>query len=239
MNPPPGPGPKDRLSGATALSPQLVTPALGQAPGPRPPPVCPARHRGFPERRLDPNPAPRGKPCSRGDLTLPGPGVLGWAVGELAAASQPGASGPGPGPGRQWAPGLRWMGGQPPLPSWHLEGGAALGWWGPREGRGPLPGCARCHPQAAHRKGAPGGPFPAPPQPVPAPRPAELWPGPGPSSCGAWLSGTGKTCCAHTFPGPPVPSGWRPREKGALHAWRCTPRSLPPSDPHDGGGDAV
>lgn len=73
-----------------------------------------------------------------------------------------------------------WMGRQPHLPSWHLQGGAALGWWGPREGRGHLPGCARCHPQAAHRKGAPGALPCATPSPTPrVPSPAELclWPG--------------------------------------------------------------
>lgn len=116
----------------------------------------------------------------------------------LSAASEPGVPGTrGQRPGRQV--GLRtWPDGQAaPPPRWHLEGGAALGWWGPREGRGRLPGCTRCHPQAARRKGAPGGFPPRHPSPVPGfPSPAELWLWPG--SRQLRLSGTGKTRCAYT-----------------------------------------
>ena len=48
-------------------------------------------------------------------------------------------------------------GGSPALSPGAWRGEAALGWWALGRGRSHPPGAARCHPQAAHRKGAPGG----------------------------------------------------------------------------------
>lgn len=152
-----------------------------------------------------------------GSLTAPRASVPPCAAGMLTAASEPGVSGLRGRAGR-WAPGTnqararrpphRLMGGQPRLPAgtWreapHLGGGAP--------GRGDLPGRARCHPQAVHRRGAPAGFSLRHPQPhgrrsKPHRARALAW---VPAAVAPWLSATGRTCCAHTFRGPPVPVGW-------------------------------
>lgn len=153
-----------------------------------------------------------------GSLTAPRASVPPCAAGMLTAASEPGVSGLRGRAGR-WAPGTnqawgrrpphRLMGGQPRLPAgtWreapHLGGGAP--------GRGGA--TFRAVPGATHRLFTAEGPrglFPAPPQPhgrrsKPHRARALAW---VPAAVAAWLSATGRTCCAHTFRGPPVPVGW-------------------------------
>lgn len=224
MNPPPGPGPNQGQAqrGHVSLTPSgdpSPRPGHGTTPTAR----RTARHRGAPERMWDQNPAPPGKPAAAGDgAAAQGLGGLGWAMGcsqlphspELRARAR-----------QEWAPGPTLDGRAAPLSpagTWREElhlGGGAPGRGGPPSQPCQVPPTG-CSPQRG-----PGELFPAPPQLLPGvPSPAELWPGPGPSSCGAWLSGTGKTRCAHTFQGPPVPSGCGLRAKAPLHARRCTPR---------------
>lgn len=135
-----------------------------------------------------------------------------------------------------------WAAASSPAGTWRK--GAALGWWGPREGRCHPPGCARCHPQAAHHKGAPGG---FPPHPPPTPRKAfqALQ-----SSALAWvpvavaLLGSPRLlgplgsegCVVPTCLGPTCARRLRSGIAGApLRAQPCAPEySSPPSDPHNG-----
>lgn len=196
--------------------------------------------RDFQTGDLGVNPAPPRAGCvAAGNLTTPlGLGFLSSAVGVLTAASEPrvsGVRGQADQAGLVSMPSqLHWMSGQPHLPSWHLEGGAALGWWGPREGRGHLPSCARCHPQAAHRTGAPR----ALPTPPPAPRQAfqalqSSASGLGSSSCGSLALWDRKDMLCPRVQQPICAHRLGSETGHTLHARRCTPNYYsPPSNPH-------
>lgn len=111
-------------------------------------------------RRLDLNPAP---PCGHSSCTAsPGLRVLSCTVGMLTASSEPRVSGVRVGgQAGKWVPGMKrapvltppnhggW--GRQPRPLLLAPGGRKLHLGGGALGRG------RCHPHAAHRKGAPGG----------------------------------------------------------------------------------
>lgn len=108
------------------------------------------------------------------------------------------------GPGRQADPGREQAGsrhqapvrmpsplqrieqGAPPSPAGTCREGAALGWWGPREGVGPPSRLCQVPPTGCSPQRGPRG-FPLRhPSPMPGvPSPAELGSGLGPSSCGS------------------------------------------------------
>lgn len=115
-------------------------------------PLCPRRQAGLSEGG-DLNPAPpsgHGPPCSGS----PGSRGRGCQAAEWA---------PGPRPSQ-----LRWVWRQPRPLCWHRERGSRSWVVGPSGGgRSHPPGAARCHPQAAHRKGALGVPL-RPPSPTQA-----------------------------------------------------------------------
>lgn len=128
---------------------------------------------------------------------------------------------------QEWAPGPALDGGQPPSPSWHLEGGAALGWWGPREGRAAFPAV----PGATHRLLTAKGPLGALPCATPAharrskPCRALAWPG----SQQLWrlaLWDRKDTLCPHV-PRPTCALGLRSESKGAPACPALHPKASP------------
>lgn len=161
-------------------------------------------------RRGDLNPAPpsgHGTPHTSLGLRVLGAQGLGLTP---CAHALPTAAGVEAAPPSPLAPGE----GKP------LLGGGALG-----RGRSHPPGAARCHPQAAHRKGAPGG-FPcASPSPTSS---ALAWvPAAGaPLGGQAWAPWEGpalRTCLEAR----PVPTAGAWGHSTALLAGHCAPSSLP------------
>ena len=99
-------------------------------------------------------------------------------------------------------------GGSPALSPGTWRGEAALGWWALGRGRSHPPGAARCHPQAAHRKGAPGG-FPCA---SPSPTSSEL----------AWVPAAGAPLSRQAqapWEGPAVRTHLEARPVPAAGAW--------------------